>query len=240
VLLHYPAKRETRKLHFFTGCVSALPELNQLLLDFFSLFDSRLIFTLLYDSLNLVVSAFSSGLLGGLVQEKGSRERCSSWTVLHAQCTSSLSSGFLVSQGNAEALDKWGGTTEHHLISYFISNACAKNVAIGLCIYVKIKLIASQRWDVFETQCRELLGTWDASQRDSRRSCAVGATCPIRLKQCRESGLWKNIWPCLPSTTVVFSSVKIREGPNNKTSIIGLNWHHGQYDNSFADARLGD
>jgi len=38
----------------------------------------------LYDSLNLVINAVSSGLLGGMVQEKGSRERCSSWTVLHA------------------------------------------------------------------------------------------------------------------------------------------------------------
>ena len=37
---------------------------NQSLLDFFSLFDSRLMLTLLYDSLNLVVSAFSSGCWG--------------------------------------------------------------------------------------------------------------------------------------------------------------------------------
>jgi len=68
----------------FTRCISALPEFNQLLFDFFSLFDSRLILTLLYDSLNLVINAFSSGLLGGMVQEKGSRERCGSWTVLYA------------------------------------------------------------------------------------------------------------------------------------------------------------
>jgi len=39
---------------------SALPEFNRLgLLDFFSHFDSRLIFTLLYDSLSLVINAFS-------------------------------------------------------------------------------------------------------------------------------------------------------------------------------------
>jgi len=59
-------------------CISALPEFNQSLLDFFNLFDSRLILTLLYDSLNLVINAFGSELLGGVVQEKGSRERCSS------------------------------------------------------------------------------------------------------------------------------------------------------------------
>jgi len=71
-----------------------MPEFK--LLDFFNLLDSRLILMLLYDSPNLAVNAFSSGLLWGMVQEKGSRERSSSWTVLHAQCTSALSSmGFL-------------------------------------------------------------------------------------------------------------------------------------------------
>jgi len=78
---------------------SALSELNQSLLDFCNLFDSRLILTLLYDSLNIVINAFS--YIEGMVQEKGSRERCSIWTVLHAQCTSALSSGFPLSQGNA-------------------------------------------------------------------------------------------------------------------------------------------
>jgi len=63
---------------------------------------------LLYDSLNLVVNAFSSGLLDGMVQEKGSRERCSTCTVLHAQCSAPvcLCSGFSLYQGNAEALDQ--------------------------------------------------------------------------------------------------------------------------------------
>jgi len=104
--MHYLAKRGTRKLHF-SCCTSALPEFNQSLLDYFNLFDSRLIFTLLYDSRNLVMNAFSSGLLGGrMVQEKGSQERCSSWTVLHAQCTSALSSGFPILPGNAETLDR--------------------------------------------------------------------------------------------------------------------------------------
>jgi len=51
-------------LHFsLKCCITALPEFNQLL-DFFNLFDSPLICTLLYDSLNLVINAFSSGLLG--------------------------------------------------------------------------------------------------------------------------------------------------------------------------------
>jgi len=39
-------------------CISALSEFNQSLLDFFNVFDSRLIFTLLYDSLSLIINAF--------------------------------------------------------------------------------------------------------------------------------------------------------------------------------------
>jgi len=79
-----PGKTGNTKITFFTRCISAFPEFNQLLLDFFNLFDSRLILKLLHDSLNLVTNAFSSGRLWGMVQEKGSREHCSSWTVLHA------------------------------------------------------------------------------------------------------------------------------------------------------------
>jgi len=105
---------------FFTRCISALPEFNKSLLDFFNLFDSRLILTLLYDSLNLVINAFSLGLFfggGGMVQDKGSQERCSSWTGLHAQSTSALSSGFHLSQGNAEAQVRWEKASSDFLLS---------------------------------------------------------------------------------------------------------------------------
>jgi len=101
-------KTGNTKTAFVTRCISALPEFNQLLLDFFNLFDSRLILILLYDSVNLQ-SMLSAWGCWGMIQEKRSRERCSSWTVLHAQCTSALSSGFPLSQGNTEALDTWGG-----------------------------------------------------------------------------------------------------------------------------------
>jgi len=60
----------------------------------------------LLSSLNLVTNAFSLGLSGGMEQEKGNRERCSGRTVLHAQSTSALSSGFPLSQGNAEAIGR--------------------------------------------------------------------------------------------------------------------------------------
>ena len=58
-----------KNLHFHS-CISALPEFDQPLLDFFNLFNSRLILTLLYDSINLVISAFSSGLLGAWFRRK--------------------------------------------------------------------------------------------------------------------------------------------------------------------------
>jgi len=47
--------------------------------------------------------------------------------VLCTQCTSALSSGILISQCNAEALDRSGGKTKHRLISYSLSNTSAKN-----------------------------------------------------------------------------------------------------------------
>ena len=55
-------------------------------------------------------------------------------------------SGFPVLQGSAEPLDRWGGKTNHILISNFLSNSSAKNYHNRI-VYVKI--IASQKWDVF-------------------------------------------------------------------------------------------
>ena len=59
MLLHYLLKWRNAKIAFsLTCCTSALPEFNQLL-DFFNVFDSQLILTLLYDSLSLVINAFT-------------------------------------------------------------------------------------------------------------------------------------------------------------------------------------
>jgi len=52
--------------------------------------------------------------------------------------------------GNAEALDRWGGKTKRHPISYFLSKTSAKNFHSQI-VYIKIRPIASQMWDVFET-----------------------------------------------------------------------------------------
>jgi len=54
-----PGKTEKHENWIFSQCcISALPEFNQLL-DFLNLFDSRLILTLLYDSLSLVINGLS-------------------------------------------------------------------------------------------------------------------------------------------------------------------------------------
>jgi len=53
---------------------------------------------------------------------------------MDAQCISALSSGFPILQGNAEAFDRC------------ISNTSAKNYRNRI---VCVKIIASQRWDVF-------------------------------------------------------------------------------------------
>ena len=149
MLLYYLAKRRNTKITLpLKCCISALPEFNQL----FDLLQSFWLTTHTDDAVWHPESCNQclqpAGLFGGMVQEKESRERCRSWTVLHAQCSSALSSGFPISQGNAEALERWGGKTKYRQISYFPSNTSAKNYHNRL---VCVKIIASQRWDFFET-----------------------------------------------------------------------------------------
>jgi len=103
-----PGKSGNTKITFSLAVlVHALPEFNQSLLDFFKLFDLRHILTPLYDSLKLVINAFSLGVRGN-----GSGERKST-AIQQLDCVartkrhdSALSSGFPLSQGNAEALDR--------------------------------------------------------------------------------------------------------------------------------------
>ena len=72
--------------------------------------------------------------------------------LLHAQCAVFWVLSLATWQGNAEALDMWGGkNTKHRLISYCLSNTSAKNYGNRI-VYVKI--IASQKVArFFETQC---------------------------------------------------------------------------------------
>jgi len=127
---------ETRKLHFF----AQMPEFR--LLDFFNLLDSRLILMLLYDSPNLVVNAFSSGLFVG----HGSgirRKEVESTPAVGLCCTHNALVRCLPC---VSSLARKYGKTKHHLIFYFLSNTCAKDYRNRM---VYVKNIASQRRDVF-------------------------------------------------------------------------------------------
>jgi len=55
-------------------------------------------------------------------------------------------SQFPVSPGSAEALVRWGVKIKYTLIAYFLANIFAKKYC-NWTVYIKI--IASQRWDVF-------------------------------------------------------------------------------------------
>jgi len=48
--------------------------------------------------------------------------------------------------GSAEAQATLGGTVKHLLIAYFIGNISAKKYQNP---FMRVKVIASQRWDVF-------------------------------------------------------------------------------------------
>jgi len=148
VLLHYLVKRGNTKIAFsLKCCIRALPEFNQLL-DLFNVYDSRLILTLLYDFLNLVINAFSSGLLGA-------------WFRIN-EVESASEVGLYCRQGNAETPDGWGGKAKHLLIPYFHNKTAAKKYHNRI---VCVKIIASQRWDFFwNTVLRQTQSSFHSSE----------------------------------------------------------------------------
>ena len=78
--------------------------------------------------------------------------------MLHAQCTSALSSGFPISHDNAEAPDRWGGKTKHHLSlsSYFLSNTSAKNYRNWI-VYVKNTWYSKSKVRLWDTVYKSLI-----------------------------------------------------------------------------------
>ena len=100
-----PGKTEKRENCIFPQCCSVLPmnSTSCLISSIFLTHDSYSR-CLLYDSLSLVINAFNYREYWG--HNSGERKCCSSWTVLHVQCTSAPCLLFFISQGNAEALDK--------------------------------------------------------------------------------------------------------------------------------------
>jgi len=90
--------------------------------------------TLLYNSLNIVINAFSSGCCGAWLRAN----EVDSAAEVGLCCTHNapipLSSGFSISQGNAEALDRWGGKTKHRLIFTFSVTLLLEIIVIGSCM----------------------------------------------------------------------------------------------------------
>ena len=123
-------KYENCTFHLLYQCMARIKPVTPWFLQYFWL-TTHTCAAVWLPNLNLVMNEFSLRVLRDMVQQKGSWERHSSWTALHALNTSVLSSGFPLSQ---------------RLISYFLSNTSAKNYRNRI-VYVKI--IASQRWDVF-------------------------------------------------------------------------------------------
>ena len=150
MLLYYLTKRRNTKIAFsLKCCISALPEFNHL----FDFFQSFWLTTHTDDAVWLPKSCNQcvqpAGLLGAWFMRK-EVESAAGVGLLRAQCTSALSSGFPISQGNAVALERWGGKTKRRLISYFLSNISAKNYRNrNVCVTT----IASQMRDVFDTRC---------------------------------------------------------------------------------------
>jgi len=94
--MHFPSK----------CCISALLEFKKSLLDFFNLFDSRLILTLLYDSLSHVINAVSywSCWVHGLGEREVGSTAAVGLCCMHKAPVRGLL--FPISQGNAEALGR--------------------------------------------------------------------------------------------------------------------------------------
>ena len=106
------------------------------LLDFFNLFDSRLILTLLYDSLNLAINEFISGVLGAWfrineIESAAEVGLCCTHNALVQHMSRKMQfTCFPVLPGSAEAQVIWGGIVKRRLIAYFIGNISAKNIKI--------------------------------------------------------------------------------------------------------------
>jgi len=76
MLLHYLAKHGNMELAYFhsNAAITALPDFNQLLLDFCNLLNSQLILALVMIHYSLLLMDFSSGVLGAIAEKKWSFE----------------------------------------------------------------------------------------------------------------------------------------------------------------------
>ena len=140
--MHYLAKRGNRKIAFFTQivywCIARIQPVAAWFLQSFWLTSHAVVW--LPKSCNQCVQL-------GAVRRHGSRERKkgSLQQLDYVARTMHPSSGFPLSQGNAEVLDRWGGK-KHHLISCCLCNSSAKNYRNRI-VYVKSKV------GRFDAQC---------------------------------------------------------------------------------------
>jgi len=125
-------------------CISALPEFQQLL-DFFNLFDSRLIFTLLCDSLNLVINAFNLGLLG--MHGSGKKKSRALQKLDCVACTMHQCSVFWASFFAKKCRNTKGAVGKQSIFWFltFLVTLLPKVIVIGSCM--------SMVGRFFETQC---------------------------------------------------------------------------------------
>jgi len=78
------------------------------------------------------------------------RQRTGALCVTQSNWVKMWFSCFRVLPGSAEAQVIWGGIVKRLLIASFIGNIFAKKYQNP---FMCVKVIASQRWDVFETRC---------------------------------------------------------------------------------------
>jgi len=139
--------------------------------------------SLLYKSLNLVINACSLGLLEGMVQEKGSRESCSSWTIVRTIMHQCAVFWVPVLQGNTEALDRRGGKTTHIIcFFYFLSNTSAVNYHNRI---VCIARSTSRQYLIFSEADFEVFGPAGATR------CTDGVPPPRQISPhpCNDNGV---------------------------------------------------
>ena len=79
---------------------------------------------------------------------------------------------FRVLPGSAEAQVIWGGIVKCLLIAYFISNICAKKYQNP---FMCVKVIASQRWDVFLRHGVVQHSMWTVIRR-KHNNCSINYT----------------------------------------------------------------
>ena len=115
-------------------CISVLPEFNQLL-DVFSLFHSR---PLLYDSQNIAINAFSSGLLGAWLM----RKEVESVAEVRLCCTHNAPVRCLLGFLFRKVMQK-------HYRDEVVKQTKTLLPKIVIIWSCNVKIIASQMWDVF-------------------------------------------------------------------------------------------